>query len=92
MRWMENHSRWLAKSLVKNFEQTEFVRLLRSNAEAEREVCRLIELDFEREKQLENEVRIMLDDLEKSQGSSFDRQKMYSMLKNKLAEKKGIVL
>ncbi len=48
--------------------------------------------DYEKEEQLEKEVHRMLDDIEKQQGDSFERHKMFRMLKNKIAEERGIVL
>lgn len=52
----------------------------------------IVNSDFQREKELDEEVNQMLDDLEKQNPGSFQRYKMFPLLKRKLAEKKGIVL
>ena len=48
--------------------------------------------DFEREKDLDEEVNQMMDDLERQNPTAFQRYKMFPLLKKKLAEQKGIVL
>lgn len=92
MRWMETHNRWLAQCLVKKFQDSSVVQLLKNSDDFIQKVCWILNQDFEREKELEKEVRNQMDELERVHGRSFDRQKMYSMLKKKLAEKKGIIL
>ncbi len=52
----------------------------------------IVNQDFEREKDLDEEVNQMMDDLERQQGADFQRYKMFPLLKKRLAEKKGIVL
>ena len=47
--------------------------------------------NFNQEKELTQEVYKMMEDLE-NQGHAFERQKMFPLLKNQLAKKKGIVL
>ncbi len=48
--------------------------------------------DFKKEDDLHVEVNKILDDLEKQNPGGFDRRKMFSMVKIKLAKQKGIVL
>ncbi len=50
---------------------------------------RLIHDEFEKEKAIEKEARQMLEQLE---GQDFESHKMFSMVKKKLAEKKGVIL
>lgn len=52
----------------------------------------LIKKNFEEERKLEAEVEKMLDTLEKDHGGTFQRHKMFPMLKKKLAQQKGFVL
>ncbi len=52
--------------------------------------CSLIRTDFDQEKRLDEEVYLLMDQLEQTQ--SFERHKMFPMLKRKLAEKKGFIL
>ena len=51
-----------------------------------------IKNDYQKELDLEKEVNKMLDDLERSQPGSFQRFKMYPMLKQKLAKEKKVIL
>ena len=92
MRWIRQYSHWLAQNFAKNFKDQDFI-IFSKNLTPEslaKEIEYILYQDFQKEKDLENEVQNMLNDLE--QKNSFDRQKMYSMLKKKLAEKKGIIL
>ena len=52
----------------------------------------LVIADFKREDDLNLEVNKMLDDLERQNPDGFDRRKMFTMVKQKLAKQKGIVL
>lgn len=52
----------------------------------------IIESDFAREAQLDAEVNKRLDELERDQTDQFERHKMFKMLKQKLANEKGIIL
>lgn len=61
----------------------------------EKVMARAIELvkgDFERERQLDEEVNRMMDELERQNPGEFQRFKMFPLLKKKLAQQKGIVL
>lgn len=90
MRWTRYHNSWLARNLVKELQDKSFVDFLKEPQALVKEAERILSEEFQREQDLEKEVQKMLNDLE--QENSFDRQKMYSMLKKKLAEKKGMVL
>jgi hypothetical protein len=52
----------------------------------------LIDEEYQAEKDLETEAKKMIDDLERKQGGGFERHKMFLMIKNELAKKKGVVL
>ena len=92
MRWTEQHSYWFAKSLSKNLRKDHSVQVLQDDSVIIQEACRVISEDLLKEQELEKEVVKMLNELEQSHGASFNRQKMHSMLRHKLAEKKGIIL
>lgn len=51
-----------------------------------------IQAEFTREQQLDSEVQRMMDDLERQNPGSFERYKMFPMLKKRLAKEKGIIL
>lgn len=92
MRWTQDHSYWLAQAVSASLKKNKSVEVLKSEDHLTKEVYRILNQDFDKEKELEKEVRDTLDQLERDYRGEFNRQKMYSMLKNKLAEKKGIVL
>ncbi len=52
----------------------------------------LINEEYQLEKDIEQEAKNMVDDLERKQGGGFERHKMYLMIKSELAKKKGVVL
>ena len=52
----------------------------------------LIKGDFNKEQELDQEVNDMMDDLERQNPGSFQRYKMFPLLKKRLAKQKGIVL
>ena len=52
----------------------------------------IIRADFERERQLDEEVNKMIDDLERQNPGSFQPYKMFPLLKKRLAKEKGIIL
>lgn len=52
----------------------------------------IVKGDFERERQLDEEVNRMMDELERQNPGEFQRYKMFPLLKKRLAKEKGIVL
>jgi len=92
MSWTEHHTYWFAKKLVSDFENNKEIRLLKEGSTVVREVEQMLSHDLNKEKALEKEVTRLLNELEQAQPGGFDRIKMRSMMKKKLAEKKGIVL
>lgn len=52
----------------------------------------IVEADLQKERELEEEVNRMLDELERTNGGEFQRYKMFGMVKKQLAKEKGVVL
>ena len=52
----------------------------------------IIRSELQREADLDKEVHAMMDDLERQNPGSFERYKMFPLLKKRLAAEKGIVL
>ena len=52
----------------------------------------LLKNDFDREAELDIEVNKMMDDLERQNPGSFQRYKMFPLLKKRLAKEKAVVL
>ena len=55
-------------------------------------IVEVIQEELNREVQLEKDVKKMLDDLERQHGGSFERHKMYTLLKQKLAKERKLIL
>ena len=91
MKWNELFSLRIAELVVKQLKQSTQITLHKEESFLMNHICQLIEADFDQEKKLDQEVNQMLEELE-DQGHVFERRKMYPMLKNQLAKKKGIVL
>ena len=91
MRWSSHHTHWLARSFAKAFQDQKWIELQTDSTTLTKVIDEVITKNFQEEKTLEEEVRKMMDHLEQ-ENASFDRQKMYPLLKNKLAEKKGMIL
>ncbi len=52
----------------------------------------LVKEELDKEAVLEKEVNQMMDELERQNPNSFERYKMFPLLKKKLAKQKGIIL
>ena len=52
----------------------------------------IIKADYQREAGLDQDVQKMMDDLERQNPGSFERYKMFPLLKKRLAKEKGIIL
>ncbi len=48
--------------------------------------------DFRKEEALDNDVKALMDQMEKEHGTEFQRHKMFPMLKQKLAKERKIIL
>ncbi|MDE0151692.1 MAG: DUF507 family protein [Bdellovibrionales bacterium] len=92
MSWTEHHTHWFAKKLVKDFENNKGIQLVKDEEAVVQEISLILSRDLDKEKELDQEVTRLLDELEQAQPGGFDRGKMRPMLKRKLAEKKGIIL
>ncbi len=51
-----------------------------------------IALDFRQEEDLDKDIHVMLDQIAREHGDSFQRGKMFPMLKQKIAKERKIVL
>jgi len=92
MKWNELFSVRISELITKQLKQSpNKIQLLKEEAFISQQISQWINADFQREKELNREVNKMLEDFE-NQGHSFERRKMYPMLKKQLAKKKGIIL
>ncbi|MBC6414787.1 MAG: DUF507 family protein [Bdellovibrionales bacterium] len=81
----------LSELLVKQMFKDQRVQFQKDKSQVRKEIEKEIQKSFEEEQNLIKEVYSMMEDLER-QGHKFERQNMFSILKNKLAKKKGIIL
>lgn len=63
-----------------------------SEEKAFRRAVERVQEEFDKESKLDIEVNKMLEDLERQNPNSFERYKMFPLLKRKLAKQKGIIL
>ena len=91
MKWNELFSLRISELILKQLKQNSQTSLNKEEPFIMSRICQLIEGDFERERELDQEVNKILEDLE-DQGEVFERRTMYPMVKKQLAKKKGIIL
>jgi hypothetical protein len=82
----------LANLIISDLKSQNLIQFKVSEDKVIQRALALLVEDFSREKALDEEVNRMLDDLERKDPGSFQRYKMFPLLKKKLAQQKGIVL
>ena len=92
MHWKPEFSSYLARLLMEEWDKSALAEWQGKQEEVLAHIQQIIAEDLNKEKELEQEVQNMLDELEKTHSGQFERYKMYPMLKKKLAQKKGVVL
>ena len=92
MRWTPEFSFYLAKLLIEEWDKSHLVEWPVAKETAISHIQQCIAEDLNKEKELEQEVQQMLDELENTHSGQFERYKMYPLLKKKLAQKKGFIL
>lgn len=92
MRWTSGLSYYLSRLIFMEWKKANLVEWEVSEDEVASQVHQILSEDLNKEKELEEEVGQMLDELEKTHFGQFERYKMYPLLKKKMAKKKGIIL
>jgi hypothetical protein len=82
----------IARKIFEELKSQKVVEFKVPEEKAFKRACEIIKADFDRELQLDREVNLMLDDLERKNPGEFQRFKMFPMLKQRLAKQKGIIL
>jgi hypothetical protein len=82
----------LVNTILKDLKDQNLIQFKAKEEAVNRRALELVAEDFNREKALDAEVNKMLDDLERKDPGSFQRFKMFPLLKKKLAQQKGIIL
>lgn len=81
----------ISELVVKTLIKDPRIQLKKEEELIRKEIEQEIQENFKQEKELIEEVYQMMEALE-NQGQTFDRQKIFPMLKKQIAKKKGIVL
>jgi hypothetical protein len=82
----------LVRNVFDRLKEKQLIDFKKTEKEVFARAIELVTLDLKKEDDLVREVHSMMDDLEKQNPGSFDRRKMFPLLKQKLAKQKGIVL
>ena len=91
MNWNQLSALRISELVVKRLVEDSRIQLQEEEEVVRKSAEQEIQENFALEKQLIEEVYQMMETLEQ-QGQSFDRQKIFPMLKSQLAKKKGVVL
>lgn len=82
----------MADSILASLKEQKVIEFKETEEKVTQMAVSLIRGDFQRESQLDAEVNKMMDDLERQNPGSFQRFKMFPLLKKRLAKEKGIIL
>lgn len=82
----------LVNAVFKELKSSNVVTFKDKEDKVFRRACEIIYAEYQKEKKLDDEVHKMMDDLERQNPNSFERYKMFPLLKKRLAKEKGIVL
>lgn len=82
----------LSQMIVDKLIQEKIILFKAPENQVRQRAVALIKADFDRERLLDQEVHKMLDELERQNPGSFQRFKMFVLVKKKLAQEKGIIL
>ena len=82
----------IVQEVFRSWKKENIVNFKQGEQKALEEAIKNISKDYAKEQYLEKEVEAMMDELERTHSDSFERYKMYPLIKKKLAQKKGIIL
>lgn len=82
----------LADQVLAQWKESKLVHLKASEKDISEKILSVIRAELQKEADLEKEVNVMLDRLERTNPGEFERYKMYPMLKQKLAKDKKVIL
>ena len=92
MKWTAGHSDYLVRLLIDEWDKAHVLDKRASREDILNEIKAVVREELDKEVALEAEVNKIMDDLEQKSDTAFERYKMFPMLKQKLAKKKGIIL
>ncbi|MDE0518122.1 MAG: DUF507 family protein [Oligoflexia bacterium] len=92
LHWKQSFSQYLSKLIFKEWKTGDLVEWQTGEEEITEHIHHILSTDLNKERELESEVNLMLDELSKTHTGQFERYKMYPLLKKELAKKKGVIL
>ena len=92
MRLTDKQIKRLVETILDELKAQKIVTFKESEEKVLQRSIEIIKGDFQREAQLDIQVNKMMDDLERQNPGSFERYKMFPLLKKRLAKEKGIIL
>ena len=92
MKMTEKTMKRIAQAILEGLKTQKVIQFKEKEDVVLERAAAIVKADFIREKELDQEVNRMMDDLERKNPNGFERYKMFPMLKKRLAKEKGIVL
>ena len=92
MKLNDNQITKLASYVYSELKENASVELNGDFAKLAQTIKDVVKLNMTQEAELNKKVNLMMDELEKQNTASFERYKMFPLLKKKLAEQEGFVL
>ncbi len=92
MRITDKQIKRLVTTILSELKASNTITLKADEAKVIQRAVDVIKADYQREQQLDRQVHMMMDDLERKNPGGFERYKMFPLLKKRLAKEKGIIL
>jgi hypothetical protein len=92
MKVTEKQMQRMADAVINSLKEQKVIEFKEKEEHVRERAAAIIRADFARERELDQEVNRMMDDLERKNPGEFQRFKMFPLLKRRLAKEKGIVL
>jgi len=92
MRMTEKQIKRLVHYVFKDMKAGQVITFKEKEEKAFDRACKVIAHELQREIDLDKEVHRMMDDLERQNPGTFERYKMFPLLKKRLAKEKKVVL
>ena len=92
MKVTEKQMKRMAEAILRGLKEQKVIQFKEKEDVVVERAAAMIRADYQRERELDQEVNRMMDDLERQNPGEFQRYKMFPMLKKRLAKEKGIIL
>ena len=92
MKFSDKTIQRLVNIILRDLKEQNLIQFKVKEEQVQQKAMDIVKADFQREQALDEEVHRMMDDLERQNPGSFQRYKMFPLLKKKLAQERGIVL